>query len=122
MKKKVMSTVCAASRGGPLVGFLDGFAGELERLGYSPRTIEAQQNLAKHLSRWLAAHGLVAADLDGGVIDRFVTARRGSYVSLRSERAWRGRPTCRGRPCRKARRRRVCARLPGRSGHYRRWF
>lgn len=84
---KAMSTVSAASRGGPLVGFLGGFAEELERLGYSSRTIETQVGLAKHLSRWLAAHGLVGADLDGEVIDRFVSVRRVSYSAMRSGRA-----------------------------------
>ncbi len=81
---KSMSWVAAASRGGPLVGFLDGFAGELERVGYSPRTIETQVNLARHLSRWLAVEGLAAADLDGGVIARFLVVRRVTYSSMRS--------------------------------------
>jgi site-specific recombinase XerD len=41
-------------------------------------------NLVKHLSRWLAAHGLVVADLDDGAVDRFVRVRRVLYSSLRS--------------------------------------
>ena len=85
--KQAMCTVSAASRGGPLVGFLGGFAAELEHLGYSSRTIETQVGLAKHLSRWLAAHGLVGADLGGEVIDRFVSVRRVSYSAMRSGRA-----------------------------------
>lgn len=84
---KAMSEVSGAGCGGPLGGFLDGFVGELEGVGYSPRTIEAQVNLAKHLSRWLESQGLVADDLNGEAIGRFVTARRVLYSSLRSERA-----------------------------------
>lgn len=84
---KAMSTVTAESRGGPLVGFLGGFAEELGGLGYSSRTIETHMGLAKHLSRWLAAHGLVGADLDGEVIDTFVSVRRESYSAMRSARA-----------------------------------
>ena len=79
--------VSAASGGGPLVGFLDGFVGELEGVGYSPRTIETQVNLARHLSRWLAEEGLAVGDLDAVVIDRFLVVRRVTYSSMRSQRA-----------------------------------
>lgn len=87
MKSMSGVSVSASSRGGPFVGFLDGFAGELERVGYSPRTIETQVNLARHLSGWLAAEGLAAADLDGVVIARFLAVRRVTYSSMRSELA-----------------------------------
>ena len=44
---------------GPLEEFAEGFQAELVRLGYSPRTSEAQLYLMKHLSGWLAGWGLV---------------------------------------------------------------
>ena len=72
---------------GPLGGFVEGFAAELEGQGYSWRSSEAQLGLMRHLSGWLGARGLTAGDLDGDVIDAFVVDRRSVYVGLRSERA-----------------------------------
>ena len=72
---------------GPLGGFVEGFAAELEVRGYSWRSSEAQLGLMRHLSRWLQARGLTAANLDGELIDAFVVDRRALYVGLRSERA-----------------------------------
>lgn len=71
---------------GPLGGFVEGFAAELEGRGYSWRSSEAQLGLMRHLSRWLGARGLTAGDL-GAVIDAFIVDRRALYVGLRSERA-----------------------------------
>ena len=72
---------------GPLGEFVEGFAAELARLGYSARSSEAQLGLVRHLSRWLDARGMKAGDLDGDVVARFVVDRRALYVGLRSERA-----------------------------------
>jgi integrase/recombinase XerD len=74
---------------GPLGGFVEGFAAELEGRGYSWPSSEAQLGLMRHLSRWLEARGLTAADLDRDVVDAFVVDRRVLYVGLRSERALR---------------------------------
>ena len=72
---------------GPLGGVVEGFAAELEGQGYSWRSSEAQLGLMRHLSVWLGARGLTAADVDGDVIGVFVVDRRAGYVGLRSERA-----------------------------------
>lgn len=76
---------------GPLEDFADGFAAELAGLGYSLRGGEAQLRLLAHLSRWMAAHGLVAAgDLTADAVERFAAARRASHRGLRSPRALAG--------------------------------
>ncbi len=72
---------------GPLGGFVEGFAAELEERDYSWRSSEAQLGLMRHLTRWLQARGLTAGDLDTDVVDAFVIDRRALYVGLRSERA-----------------------------------
>jgi len=73
---------------GPLEPFADGFAVELLGLGYTPRGAGFQLQLVAHLSRWLAAEGLDAADLRPAVVERFVAARRGAgYAYHRSPRA-----------------------------------
>jgi len=72
---------------GPLEEFAEGFALELVGLGYSPRTIEAQLRLMKHLSEWLAALGLSVGGLTVSVVQRFVVDRRAISSYLRSERA-----------------------------------
>lgn len=72
---------------GPFAGFAVGFAAELARLGYSPRTVEAQLRLMNHLSSWLAVQRLSGEDLSAEVIVRFVATRRSVSSYLRSERA-----------------------------------
>lgn len=72
---------------GPLWALEEGFRDELVGLGYSPRTREAQLNLMRHLSTWLATRGLGAGDLAGDVVSAFVAERRATYSSLRSVRA-----------------------------------
>lgn len=60
---------------GPLAPYAQGFAAELERLGYSGGSAEHQLRLLAHLSRWLGEQ-----DLDGPVgleeIATFVDTRR----------------------------------------------
>lgn len=75
------------SAAGPLGEFVEGFLTELAGLGYSPRSCEAQRGLTRHLSRWLAAEGLAAADLTEDVVERFVVVRRRVCSHLRSRRA-----------------------------------
>ena len=43
--------------------------------GYSPWTAVSYLYSFARLSRWLAAQGLTAGDLDGVCVDRFVAAR-----------------------------------------------
>jgi integrase/recombinase XerD len=63
---------------GPLVLHARGFAGELVRLGFTSGSARKQLQLAAHLSRWLGDAGLGTADLDAGVVDVFLAARRGA--------------------------------------------
>lgn len=72
---------------GPLEEFAAGFRAELEGLGYSPRSCEAQLGLMRHLSGWLAVRGLSAGDLTVEVADRFRGDRRAVYSHLRGRRA-----------------------------------
>ncbi len=61
---------------GPLAPFKAGFAGELRRLGYTPRSAETHLRLAAHLSRWLAAEGLATHALSPAEVERFLGDRR----------------------------------------------
>jgi integrase/recombinase XerD len=49
---------------GPLAQYVDGLRAELDRLGYTPLSREYKVNQMGRLSRWLAAQGLEAADMD----------------------------------------------------------
>ena len=53
---------------GPLAPFKAGFAEELRRLGYTPRSAETHLRLAAHLSRWLTAQGLDAHELSPAAV------------------------------------------------------
>jgi hypothetical protein len=69
-----------------LAEFAVGFVAELGRLGYSPRTCEAQVALLRHLARWLAERGVPLSGLNGEVVGAYVAIRRGRS-HLRSGRA-----------------------------------
>jgi integrase/recombinase XerD len=56
---------------GPLEPFASGFAAELTRLGYSSQATCKQVELAAHLSRWLAEHGLDATALAPSIVDSY---------------------------------------------------
>ena len=69
---------------GPLELYAAGFAGELERQGYSAGVAAKQVGLAAHLSRWMAGEGVQPADLTAPVAERYVAARRvAGYASYR---------------------------------------
>ena len=61
---------------GPLAPFADGFKARLGDLGYSPLTIVNEMRLVLHVSRWLEAGGLSAADLTPDRVDAYIVARR----------------------------------------------
>jgi hypothetical protein len=65
-----------------------GFVAWLGRLGYSPRTCEAQVALLRNLGRWLADQGMPLSGLTSEVAGKYAEARRGR-AQLRSERALR---------------------------------
>ena len=62
---------------GPLAPYAAGYRAELDVQGYSPWTAVSYLYSFARLSRWLAAQGLAAADLDGVCVDRFVADRPG---------------------------------------------
>jgi integrase/recombinase XerD len=49
-----MERLASAAEDSGLEQYAAGFVAELGRLGYSPRTCEAQVALLRHLARWLA--------------------------------------------------------------------
>ena len=77
----------ASAEGIPeLEQYADGFVAWLGRLGYSPRTCEAQVALLRHLARWLAEQRVPLSGLSGEVAGEYAAARRGRS-KLRSGRA-----------------------------------
>ena len=71
-----------------LAQYADGFVAWLGRLGYSPKTCEAQVALLRHLARWLAQQGVPLSGLSSEVAGEYAGVRR-ERVQLRSERALR---------------------------------
>ena len=65
---------------GPLAPYAAGYRAELDAHGYSPWTAVSYLYSFARLSRWLAAQGLAAGDLDGVCVDRFVADRPGGRV------------------------------------------
>ena len=61
---------------GPLARSAGGFAGELERLGYSRHTAEAQLQLMAHVSSWLEDRGLEAGQLTTARLEEYLAYRR----------------------------------------------
>jgi site-specific recombinase XerD len=59
-----------------LAAFADGFGAELERLGYSRFTAEAQLQLMAHVSGWLEDHGLRAQQLTTARLQEYLVYRR----------------------------------------------
>jgi integrase/recombinase XerD len=73
---------------GPLAAFADGFGTELERLGYSRFTAEAQLQLMAHVSGWLEDRGLRAQQLTAARAEEYLVYRRaGGHVHRHSPRA-----------------------------------
>jgi integrase/recombinase XerD len=61
---------------GPLARFAEGFRAALLEMGFTPLSAVTQLQLMVHLSRWLDAHGLVAADLTVDRIKEYLADRR----------------------------------------------
>lgn len=61
---------------GPLEPYAAGFAGELERQGYSAGVAAKQVGLTAHLSRRMAGEGMQPADLSVLVAERYAAVRR----------------------------------------------
>ncbi len=85
-----MVKVLASFVQGPLAPYVEGFAAQLLREGYTPAGAGQHVCFIAHLDRWLAAAGLDVADLDAVVLDRYLAARRSSgYVQYLSVKALR---------------------------------
>lgn len=73
---------------GPLEAFAEGFAAELERLGYRRTPATFQLQLMAHASRWLEGEGLGATGLTTTVVERFLEERRAAgYTDRITSRA-----------------------------------
>ena len=62
--------------GGPLAPYAGGFAEELARLGFTPRSARHQVRLAADLSSWLADVGLDTAGLMDAVVAGYASVRQ----------------------------------------------
>ena len=71
-----VSKVTRAPVTGPLAAFAPALGARLRASGYTPLTTVNVMRLMAHLSRWLSANGLGAADLTRGQLERYVAARR----------------------------------------------
>jgi integrase/recombinase XerD len=71
-----MGMVWWAPGGGPLAAYAAGYRRELERRGFSPRTVRGHMEVMGQLNRWLAAGGLSAADLSAARAGLFFAALR----------------------------------------------
>jgi site-specific recombinase XerD len=67
---------------GPLVSHTAGFRAALEAQGYRHHAVGCQLYVMAHLSRWLEAEELEAADLTPDRIERFLVARREAGYTL----------------------------------------
>jgi integrase/recombinase XerD len=63
---------------GPLAPFVESYRARLRARGYTPLTMVNELRQLAHLSRWLQAAGLGAADVSSERLEQFVLARRGS--------------------------------------------
>ncbi|MFI6497887.1 site-specific integrase [Nonomuraea typhae] len=73
---------------GPLALFAGGFRVALLGAGFTPLSTVVQLRLMAHLSRWMDAAGLAAADLTADRTEEFLAARRAAgYRGLRTRRA-----------------------------------
>ncbi|MBA2471945.1 MAG: tyrosine-type recombinase/integrase [Pseudonocardiales bacterium] len=61
---------------GPLAPFAEGIKARLEELGYTPLSAVTSMRLMVHVSRWLDAHGMTAADLTSERVEQYLRERR----------------------------------------------
>lgn len=65
----------------PLKALSEGYADQLVRQGYAPRTVHEQKKLLADLSDWLLNQGMFAGDLTSGQVDRFLCDRRSAGIT-----------------------------------------
>lgn len=73
-------------RGGPLAALSKGFAENLLRQGYGPRTISEHLRLLRDLSDWLERRQLTAGDLSMAQVDGFLSDRRSAGAARHKTR------------------------------------
>ncbi len=71
-----ISRVSEVGVAGPLAPFAAAFMSRLEELGYTPLTTVNVMRLMAHLSGWLDAAGMTAADLTSRRVEQYFTERR----------------------------------------------
>ena len=71
---------------GALAALATGFAEDLLRQGYGPKTISEHQRLLDDLSGWLERRQLTAGDLSLRQVDRFLSDRRSAGVTRHKTR------------------------------------
>lgn len=75
---------------GPLAPYVEGFATQLLREGYTSAGAQQHVCFIAHLDRWLTAAGLDVADLKASLFDRYFVERRAAgYVQYLSVKALR---------------------------------
>src|SRR5207245_8469574 len=67
---------CWARVCGPLEPYVDGWRGELERLGYTPLTAAGHVRLVAHLSRWMIQGGLSLLELTPQTVNAYFAERQ----------------------------------------------
>jgi hypothetical protein len=84
---KPVSKVSDVRVPGPLAPFAAGFRSALLGAGYTPLSAVNQMRLMVHLSRWLEARRLSAAELTEERVEEYLGARRAAgYVGLYTRR------------------------------------
>ena len=70
----------------PLKALSEGFASDLVRQGYGPKTIHKHKKLLADLSDWLLNHEMVVGDLTSVQVDRFMCDRRSAGITRHKTR------------------------------------
>jgi integrase/recombinase XerD len=74
---------------GPLSEYGAGFVAEVQRLGFTPLSVEHQSRLFAHLSRWMQSQGLEVGQLTSARVDEFLVERRATHTNRYSRKSLR---------------------------------
>jgi integrase/recombinase XerD len=74
-----MSRVSRVRMAGPLAPFADGYREELQRRGYTPRSMVSMLRQAARFSRWLGAGGLTVAEVSEPRVEEFLVWQRANW-------------------------------------------
>jgi site-specific recombinase XerD len=69
----VRTSVIARLRHGPLGPYLDDLATTLHHQGYAPSSIQLYLRTAEHYTQWLQGQGYVVSEIDGDLVQRYVS-------------------------------------------------